>query len=391
MRLHAHIYLYVVAILLAVIACSPDVELCYDDHPHRSHIDFVYDWQEADVRPDSMRVIAYRRVNTLKYMMMVTARNEGNTGHILFPQEEIDETSRDAEGNTSLWLRNGRYEMLTYNGVPSTVDEELFDVLQTNETDPDSIMLKYKLYQNVDQTPLLAEYVRWVDSNPYSGYIVNSAAPIYMGKTILEVPVAGSGSRVECHFAPTVKTQKVNVEFDIDPKEEGIVIDEVQAEMSGVGEAIVLGSGIVTTERTGKVLFTPECSGTSEAAGRVSVKGQFNATGIVRSANQRWVTGPGILQLNVRTRITQDILTPMGTSIPHTYTKNFRACINLYHTLGETPSLVFDEELGGFVQSAPEITIRIGQVLEITQAKILSHSDSALDYWVDAGTVVLDI
>ena len=373
-----------------LMACNPDVELCYDSHPHRSHIDFLYDWVHSDgTPPDSMRVMAYRRRNTLKYMMMVTAHASGNVGYMLFPEDEIEPDTLH-EGTTALWLHNGEYEVLTYSGLPATVEEDYGDFLQNNTLELDSIKLKYKTIQYVDQSPLLKDYIKWIDSNPYSGFIVNGDVPIYADKVTLTVPVKHDDTPVECRFTPTRRTQKVNVEFGIDPKEEGIVIDEVHAEMSGVGLQMVVGTGVVLTEKTGKVLFSPQCSDTPQA-GPLSASGHFYATGIVRSSSGGKLRGPGILQLNVRAHITEPRLDSDGITRLHTRSKVFRATINLYHTLQETPSLVYDPTAGGFVQTQPEITLRIGQLLELTREKVLSHPDSSLDYWIDAGTIVIDI
>lgn len=384
---------YILMVFVALfMACNPDVELCYDEHPHRSYIDFYYDWSkaveyekgEATVHPDSMRVIAYRRINTLKYMMMTTAKASGNTGHILLPEHEVFPIE-EKENESRLWLRNGVYEMLAFNGTPDIVEEQPRDFFQTNELEADSIILKYKMYQYVDRTPLLARYIRWVDSNPYSGFIVSGDAPLYSSKMTITVPVAHEGNRVACRFTPTIKSQKVNVIFTINPKEEGIVIDSVHAEMGGVGVEIVLGTGVVNTARTGKVLFRPECDAT-EAEGALEVRGSFYATGIVQSSSTSRVVGPGIMQLNVYARVTEE---KDGQIV--TRRKTFRASINLYHTLTDCPSLVYDPAVGGFVQTAPEITLRIEDVLAITREKILSTPDAQLDYWIDTGTIYLDI
>lgn len=375
--------------LSALLGCNPEVELCHDAHPLRAYIDFKYKWTDKNVKPDSMRVIAYRRINTLKYNMLVTAKPSGNVGQILQPFDEIDNSASGTTTNTTLWLRSGSYEIFTYNGsgdIASDVTESFFNGM---DTEPDSIRLKFKLYPTTDQTPLLAEYIDWIDSNPYSGFIANSEQPIYTAKKTLEIPNNKHNQHIDCSFTPrTVNSQKVNVRFTISPKEAGIVIDYVHAEMSGIPSEIVLGTGVVLKDNTGKVLFTPTCTPKGSAAATVRVNGSFYATGIIRSTSKTKVVGPGILQLNVHAHITQK----KQDGSDYTIAKNFRALINLYNSLTKTPSLIYDEQRNGFVQTKSEITIDIGQTLEITREKVLSNPESSVDYWVNAEeNVIIDI
>ena len=376
-------YIYNVCCLIVLstfLSCNPDVEICYDVHPLRGYIDFKYNWTTDAPKPDSMRIIAYRRVNTLKYNMLITAKESGNVGHILYPSEEIDDSEIENTGNTPLWMRGGYYEVFTYSGVPDQGDDNS-EVFLQDGGDPDSIKLKFRLFSNVDQTPLLAEYIGWIDSNPYSGFVVNGSQPIYTDKRLLNVPNDKHNQHIECLFTPsTINSQKVNVRFTISPKEEGIVIDYVHAEMAGAASEIILGTGTVIIENTGKVLFTPSFSPQGTGAATIQVDGSFYTTGIVRATSKTKVVGPGILQLNIHAHITQT--NPDGS--PYTMAKNFRANINLYKTLTENPSLKYDESRNGFVQTQPEITLDIGQTLEITREKVLSHPESSVDYWVPA-------
>lgn len=384
-RLFTYYNIIVLAVTMCLVGCNSDVKLCYDVHPLRAYIDFQYNWEGHTNLPDSMRVIAYRRINSLKYQMMTTARPSNNVGYVIYPFEEIGENKG---GNTPLWLRGGEYELLAFSGIPDILTDETYAFFNNDIDNLDSLKLKYKLYQYTTDTPLLAEYVDWVDSNPYSGFIADSEEPIYIAKNTLYVPNDKHNRHITCSFTPRpASSQKVNVEFVISPKEDGIVIDYVHAEMAGIASEITLGTGLVSVENTGKILFTPQCSPTGSAAATVTVKGSFFATGIVRSTNKSKVVGPGILQLNVHTHITQ---TKGGKTV--TQAKTFRANINLYNTLTATPSLVYSEANNGFVQSVKELTLKIGQTLEITRDKVLATPESSLDYWVDAGTpVVIDM
>jgi hypothetical protein len=375
-------------VLSTFLSCNPDVEICYDAHPLRAYIDFKYKWTTDDPKPDSMRIIAYRRVNTLKYKIMTTAKESGNVGTIQFPSEEIDDSELETTGTTPLWLRSGEYELFAYSGVPDMAVDNSEVFLEENE-DPDSIKFKFTLFPTTDMTPSLAEYSGWIDSNPYSGFMVTGEQPIYTDKRLLNVPNDKHNQHIECLFVPnTINSQKVNVRFTISPKEEGIVIDYVHAEMAGAASQVMIGTGTVLIENTGKILFTPSFTPQGTEAAVIQVNGSFFAAGLVRATSKNKVVGPGILQLNIHAHITQT--KPDGS--PYTMAKNFRANINLYKTLTENPSLKYDPSRNGFVQTQPEITLDIGQTLEITREKVLSHPESSVDYWIDAEEYIyLDI
>lgn len=402
-----------IALLLTLcMACDTDVELCYSSHPHRSYIDFEYDWeplQEETARrgepafdvPDSMRVIAYRRVNTLKYKMLVSARRKNNGGHIILPEYEIHPTSN---GNTALWLRNGDYELVTYSGVPNVVYDEVDDFFTAKGMDLSDTKLRYQIAPQVDElirtNPKMSRYRGWVDHNPYSGYLLGDL--LCTGATTLSVPVAHNGSRVTCLFTPSkVLSQSVTMEFVIDPKEAGIVIDSVHAEMSGACAQIVLGSGAVGVETTGKVLFAPKPVATNTTQeGPVTVRGSFSVPGLIRSDSRTKMTGPGILQVEVFTHITDQVLGEDGHPLldengqPRTrqYRKGYRAVINLYNTMSETPSLLYNEAVRGYMRTSTHITLSIGAILGITRKGVMSDSESALDYWIEVEEpIILDI
>lgn len=402
----------VAALLTLSMACNPDVELCYDGHPHRSYIDFEYDWEplkeetkrrgepDFDV-PDSMRVIAFRRVNTLKYKMLVSARSKNNAGRILLPTYEIHPTSN---GNTALWLRNGDYELVTYSGVPNVVYDEVDDFFTAKGMDLNDTKLRYQMAQYVDElirtNPKMSRYRGWVDYNPYSGYLLGDL--LCTGSTTLSVPVAHNGHRLTCKFVPSkVVSQSVTVEFDINPKEAGIAIDSVHAEMSGACTQIVLGTGVVAVEKTGKVLFAlkPVNTNTTQE-GPLTVSGSFSVPGLVRSDSNTKMTGPGILQVTVYTHITDNVLGEDGQPLlddegkprKRQYRKGYHAVINLHNTLAETPSLVYNEGLRGFVRTSTHITLRIGAILGITREGVMSDAESALDYWIEVGDpIIVDI
>lgn len=377
-----------VALILLVAAlfissCNEFVELCHTDHPHRAYVDFQYDWDKSYTRiPDSMHVLAYRRINDLRYLMNTTTKERDNTGVMLAPAEEIVPDGMD--GNTKLWLRSGKYEMLAFNELPGVITNQRPADYYLAYSLPDDIVLAYKPYKYIDQTKQLARYMSWIDANTYSEFVLNGDMPIYYTQSLLEVPVVDENpTNVVCRFdSLKIRNQFVDVNFRINPKDEGIIIDSIHAEMSGICSTITLGSGICNTEKTYKTLFTPEYIKTINQQAPLSVHGSFTTTGIMRAMSNTALVGPGIMQLNVHVRLIE------GDRTIH---KMYRACINLYNTLTETPSIVYSYDVDGFVQAAQSITLNIDDVLSITREGILESQDTNIDRWKDVGTIYLEI
>lgn len=83
-----------------LVSCT-EVDLCREAHPHHSYLDFRFNWKEEykDAHGDSMRIIAVRPVNIMRYEFRVTAQEEDNVGVMLSPEEEADECPEaDADG-----------------------------------------------------------------------------------------------------------------------------------------------------------------------------------------------------------------------------------------------------------------------------------------------------
>lgn len=421
-------------------ACTTEVDLCYGDHPHRSLLDIRFNWNSAyqEVRPDSMYVVAFRPLNQLKYGFLVSAVPDAVTnkveGQLLFPLSELEVTEDNSlptepevpanpdkptttEGETGdgdpgevetpdtpnepvteepvavlpdkhkLWLRNGEYTLITYNGTNRAFTGNL-DGFATNEYGLlNDIVLTYKAYETLNEYPDFSKYVNWIDRNPYSGYVLGEIEPIfYHTIPCLTVPVSQSASsKVVCNFTPQPITQEVTVQFEIEKKEVGVKVDSIQAEMSGLPSSIQLSTGSLSADKTYKVLFSPTYTRTDSLNNMepLSVKGQFHATGIVRSYAPSLITGPGIMQVCVYTQ-TEDDAGRMRTRV-------FKAGINLYNLLKSTPSVETESATGLLKQTAKEITLVIKAPLQITRDRVLENAEGGLDYWVPGGTVDLDI
>lgn len=365
---------------LLLTACSTEVDLCYDHHPdpddmdnhhpHQARVDFNYNWGSHTPVPDSMKVLALRPVNQLKYLFKTTSKATGNTGQVLLPTDEAYFVK--GAPNDQFMLRNGSYQITAFNGNNDIVELNTEEYETVHDSYMDDIVISYPVVENLSDFD--ADYTMMRDRNPYSAYLNNAdVMPIYLAYAKVEVPrTATEAMNIPITLTPNPVTQAVTIIFEMETEPGGgVVIDDVQCIMSGTGRSVQIGSEVVNIEKTYKVPYRPRIT---RSAGHATATGTIHVPGIVRNETSTATTGPGILQVNVNCHYTDD------HGLVHRPTLG--AIINLYRTLGETPSLVPDEDERP-VQSAHAITLRIGNIMRVTRSRIESSVETGLDGWID--------
>ena len=430
---------------LLCYACSTEVELCYEPlHPHHTLLDFRFQWDDeyAGTIPDSMRVTAIRWSNIVRYDYQVTSGASDNKGTLLYPADEaVDLTGQK---NIAPMTRNGETgdsevtdegnggneETDSGNGENTGSDEgngndEATPGEETpDENTPEEKVLKYYremaintatgkkqgkvtgengegLYSEINLVykhyPASSPYIKsyagtWTDYNPYADYILGYFAPIYSDMVdLIEVPLSNSGSpqTVTVNFHPTPVTQRLTFTFDVD-KAEGVVIDSMIAEVSGVPARMELNTGYVDADKTYKVLFKPNYDNAgyttkadSMAAAVIRCTGVVQVIGIIQSYNPEWSTGPGVMHLAIYTHTEDD----EGAQ----RTKLHRVCINLYNTLEQAGLMEWDKDKKKYKQAVKEAILPIEAVLEVKKDQAAGGEDteSGIDNWETAGRIDL--
>lgn len=393
--------LLLVASLLS--ACT-EVDLCdAGSHPHRTLLDFRYHWDKKyeGLRTDSMRVVAVRPVNLMRYEFRVSANEQGNKGIMLSPEtERMEEVgSVDSSGlvheNDCLWVRSGNYKFVTYTVDHDWVWDERKEEDSVTSADMSDLVVSYKPFQ-VDDPRLTGIFGSWKTYNTYSDYVLSGMKPLFFGRAdYIDVPVvAERETSLPIHFTPVPVTQHLQFAFTIE-KEEGIVVDSITAEIAGVSASMQLATGLVRPEKSYKMLFKmgyPALSSRADSAQAVALdcKGEVDVIGLVRSAAPELRTGPGILQIavysHVKTEAT-DALPPLNLY------KIFYAGINLFHTLSETKLLEWEEEEEMYSQTCHEAVLEIGAVLKISKDAVLNggSGSTGLDEWFVGDDIDLDV
>lgn len=438
-------YRWLASLLLILVAsCTTEVDLCYCPHPHRAVLDICYDWKDTDPEeiPEHMYVIAYRVVNAYKYCFRTTTLASGNTGIMLFPaseripleqpepeepenpeepgdgenpdagqfpeEPETPEEGSEAEvladevtgdegempGNEGeeeeqpeeqeemhkLQVRDGQYQFLAFSATSNAFVVNGLDEFEKNPDYPlEKMRLTYKTYNRDDE--LFAGYRAWKDYNPYSKFVLSEVSPMFYARKE-DIRMKLNESR-KILFEPRPITQRIKVEFTI-KKEPNVVVEALLAEMSGIPEGMQFSTGYMDIDHTYKLIFIPEIK-TKNNVGQTTVEcvGDMNVTSIVPSYDKALVTGPGIMQVVVYTRVDDE----NGRS----HRKAIQCLINLYETLHKAKLLEWDEEGEHYRQTVSQATLHIQNVLEIKEGSVVDGDDSTgLDTWRDMGTIDVD-
>lgn len=329
-----------------------------------------------------------------------TGSDEGNGNDEATPGEETpdENTPSAAMPQHKLWARAGDYNILTYawdsNVFEDAIEEDVNNIVtgENGEGLYSEINLVYK--HHPASSPYIKSYAgTWTDYNPYADYILGYFAPIYSDVVdLIEVPLSNSGSpqTVTVNFHPTPVTQRLTFTFDVD-KAEGVVIDSMIAEVSGVPARMELNTGYVDADKTYKVLFKPNYDNAgyttkadSMAAAVIRCTGVVQVIGIIQSYNPEWSTGPGVMHLAIYTHTEDD----EGAQ----RTKLHRVCINLYNTLEQAGLMEWDKDKKKYKQAVKEAILPIEAVLEVKKDQAAGgeeDTESGIDNWETAGRIDL--
>lgn len=405
--------LYIMAAFLLLTTCT-EVDLCEGDHPHRTDIRMSFQFGNQR-HPDTMIVFAVRNLNLLTYTYRINLK-EGK-GWLEYPadlREPLDskksETEQQASKTTEtevgegaeegtvveeqeqnrpydrICLHAGEYDLVAFNGDTTIYSNNLEEITLSPQGRVDSLQVTYKSYRFTQDHPKLARYGDWSTHNTYSDFIIGADLyPTFAAQQSLSVPVYESKEShfiVRCQFEPTNLSQQVNISFQI-KKDPGVGIDSILCEISGIPHRIYLMTGSIDVDRTFKTLFKPSVPSDNVNSGAITANGTIWVNGLVRSADPNYITGPGILWVNVYAYVMEDGKKRGRSAV---------ACINLYNLLGSHPSLHLNEN-DEIVQTTKTLTLTIPApaILDIKKGTLSSETGIGIDRWVPAETIGMDL
>ena len=428
-------YIYIIAVwvllLLTLVGCkNANLDLCYDDHPHRGQLIVEYDWTGLEYeKPDSMIVMAIRPVFRSKmasnWATTVESGENRLYGRLIAPFElnffkpmnyeegdadsevdgdtdsEVDSdaeigvdgdaegevedgtdndvdisTDPDIEDNSSnittvrrdwLYLTSGEWEITSY-----TSNESTLGLAYRYASDVMNDNSKF-YFQLETFTELPEKYSYWYDRNAYSSWVSvssNSTVCLARGKVVVD-EFANIQKDYKVVLRPVSVAQEVNISFDAELVDDDIEVDSIVAAISGIAGMMNLSTMELDINTTYQGIFKTEL--TENALGHITSKSTIYVPGLVRSSSGLKLQGPGILNVSVFVKYADD------KGLKHQ--RRLDGTLNLYGLLTETPSVKYDED-NRVVQACSVLNLDINSRMLISKDK-LSNAHDAIDNWVD--------
>lgn len=355
-----HLPLLVSASLLT--ACV-GVDICEEaEHPHQAVLQVQYNWPSTATSEETSKtwIIASRPYITTKYDFGWFAQeNIGcEIGYLspdendtikssYFNQDSISWFTREAveEDATEQKVRVGRYSMMTVSAYPYMHFDSLDVFMSQSNASMDMIGIHYDTWTRPEEVD--SAFVHWVDFNTTYPYVKDEGV-IYYDEQIVD---AETGEVAMVNFAPMPLSQQLTFQLNVARNSEELIVDSVQAEISGVVVAKKLRTGYLDMEgaHTARMIFP--LSVKSSSGNTFACEGSVNVLGLMGPANDEMQTGPGILHLAVYTHRFND----RGEQENRTYLWG----INLYHTLHEHPVTLRTPDMQHHVMTSAAETLQV--------------------------------
>lgn len=360
--------------LMAVWGCTPYVDLCMEEHPHKAQLRVNYTWDPAMKAPERMVLLMLREVNRMKLGSVWDTEKTGGEyqGYPLFTYEKdfrsVPFTPEEGGEGEPVYAPSGDY---SYIALPWNAENEEVcrKYLENLQSDGKGLYIQEHVEEEI---PL--RFFHYPDYNSYSGFF-DSEAPLPILITNDRVSVtenAKKEDKIDVPIVPNSVSQTVDLSLKVKSVDEDLKVDSVICQLSGVISGIDIFSGELDIKHTYKTVFLTSVS--DEADGRYLCSARIYVPGLVRSATKTRLTGPGILNASVYVSYLDE----------EGYVRNRRydATINLYRYLSDNPSVKYIEE-NKVVQTSLSLKYDIESSLVISHEG-LGNEPGALDEWVDS-------
>ncbi len=392
----------------AMISCTKVKFGAPEDMPDSVDISFKFDWQDQTA-PDEMCVVMSRIINTVHYGWLVdpsgsvkeninpvpdtpdtggtetdgtntengsqtgdtdtaggTETGDGNTTG--GSASEADPTAEESPETADMNVQNGEYYVMAFNR-----DMSAFTVGGLDEfiSDPACSMKDIRLAaRKYTHEEFEAEYgTEMTDFNPRYEFI-RTIVPVYI--EVKEVQLSPAYP-AEITITPAPLTQEIT--FRVRMKiEDGVEIQDVSAEISGLAGSVEIMSGQIDDTETFRSIFKmTEVS--ANGADRV-YEGKLLTFGLFPSKDLAFITGPGILQLSIRASDGEN-------------TKVFHAGINIKETISSA-RLLEKLENDRYRITAGTAVLEIPNTLSIAKDQVAPGDDQGVEIWVDSDSNKID-
>lgn len=360
--------------LMAVWGCTPYVDLCMEEHPHKAQLRVNYTWAAEMKAPERMALLMLREVNRMKLGSVWDTEKTGGEyqGYPLFTYEKeyrsVPFTTEEGEKGEPVYAPSGDYSyiVLPWNAENEEVCRNYLEDLQSEG--------KGLYIQEHVEEEIPVRFFHFPDYNSYNGFFDSEVPlPILITNNTISVPEnAKKGDKIDVPITPNSVSQKVDLSLKVKSVDADLKIDSVICQLSGVISGIDVFSGELDITQTHKTIFLTSVS--SEMNGSCVCSARIYVPGLVRSAKNTSLTGPGILNASVYVSYLDE----------EGYVRNRRydATINLYRYLSDNPSVKYIEE-NKVVQTSLSLRYDIESSLVISHEG-LGNEPGALDEWIDS-------
>ncbi len=288
MRINNIKYLVISLACILIAACT-EVDICESElHPHIAKINVDYNWNNGITVEDSMIVFTYRIVNSWRSGFILDA--ETGLGRLLYDSADsiykLDTVKND---RSSFYTKCGEICFTTFNYATSNKNLSVPNVKQTVS----SAAIRYKKVYSIEELATIEPALTgWKQYNTYTDKYVPAISDDVYYQTIMNAKIEeGAINNVE--FSPSGVLQ--DIELNLNIKSEGVNIEKVLAEVSGISAAFSLFQSSPIRSTTYKTLFELQNAGTS------LYKGNMKVLGLVRSNSFTSLQGDGVLQVAIHT------------------------------------------------------------------------------------------
>lgn len=341
-------------VLITLFALTSCVRLSLqtsDSTADEAPVSFKIDWKgaEASSRPDSVRIAMNQTLDAVRYFYSVdsegafpdtTARmaSFGNYLILAFTTEGEDYSITGLEG----YPENATASMREFSAAVKDLPTDELNALRDDST---------------------------LDFNASYRFIRTPSAPLYTS-TLRESVSDTKANEYRMEMAPLLLDATFRVGIDA---EDGISVDKVVAEVSGVPASVSILSGETSLEDIARVIFqmSPSENGNYEATVLVP--------GLYPSENTKLTSGPGIFRLAV-------------TATKNGVTKVLRPAINIGDIITSASIMQTVPSSGGQKLSRTVAEIEIPGPLKLDGESFTSGSlGEGVEGWFDSGKFDVEI
>ena len=342
---------------------------------------------------------------------------EGTTSPDIPNEENEGPTTEDTVvPNDTFHVRAGEFQLVAINSEHmihsdgESVEDfriELLEEYENNQLGIRDLIISY-VERDLKSDPSLNIYDKdWIDFNRYAKYIASEIRPIYRATIHHKegsqefTKAIRSNSTIPVTLYPEKITQDVTISFPV-IGEDGVYVDSMIAEISGIPHKMRIYSGELLTDKTLKMLFkipTPEQQRDTTINIQIEEKEEtvkawvsdfeetISVMGLMRNNDQSYTTGAGIMQLCVYAHTTD-------RETGKTKSKTIYAKVNLFNTI-KRAQLLKRTDSDAIVQATKKGMLRIeDSFLIITRDLLIQTSDDdvSIDTWKEMdGDIDIDI